>query len=172
MNLYESIKKNLKEAEDNLKVIKEPGVGAIVEDSNGKRYYQAGSTVQGYCFQDYDAFKNDRDAVCYICEFAFDDLENENQVIPVEDLTGDKLAKAIKYGGVSTHNSIIDELRHYWDYIEHPIKEEFLEQAAEFIFDTVDWQSTGALIDEVDWDGYVEDTKGEDFEQQIEKGDK
>lgn len=171
MNLYESLKKNLKEDEE-LTIVKEPGDGAIVKDASGKEYYQAGSTSQGYCFKDLDAYENDRDAVCYICEFAFNDLENENQVIPVEDLTGDKLAKAIKDGGVSTHNSIIEELKHYWNYIEVPIKEEFLEQAAEFIFETVDWQSTGALIDEVNWDGYTEDTKGEDFEQQIEKGDK
>lgn len=168
MNLYESLKKNLKEEEE-LTIVKEPGVGAIVKDASGKEYYQAGPTDQGYVFKDMDAYKNNRDAVCYICEGGFDDYPDG--LIPVEDLTGEGLAKAIRYGSVDTHNSIIEDLKRYWDYVEAPIKEEFLESAAYLVFDMVDWQSTNALINEIDWDDYA-DSKGTTFEQQIEKGDK
>ena len=128
---------------------------------NTKLMYVAGGTFNGYCYKDYNTFKNNPDEVCYIAECCFDkdtlfvDYVNENK---------DKL---INEGGLATANSIKEEIKnqlkheeYYYEYekdgIVHTIEskdfdDELLNQMAQYVFDVVDWQTTQAFIYETDW---------------------
>ena len=128
---------------------------------NTKLMYVAGSTFNGYCYKDYNTFKNNPDEICYIAECGFDgdtlfvDYVNENK------------EKLIKEGGLATANSIKEEIRnalkfeeYYYEYekdgIVHTIEskdfdDKLINQLAEYVFNVVDWQTTQALIYETDW---------------------
>lgn len=144
----------------------EADVGNIVKivDSkskfNNELMYMSGGTFNGYCYKDYNNFKNNPDKVCYIAECDFDkdlfvDFVNENK------------ERLIEEGGVSTANSIKEEIRnelkyseYYYEYQEngvvHTIEakdfdEEMIDKFAEIVFDIVDWQCTSSYIAETNW---------------------
>lgn len=126
-----------------------------------KLMYVAGGTLNGYCYKDYNNFKNKPDEVCYIAECCFDqdtlfvDYVNENK---------DKL---FNRGGLSTANSIKEEIRnqlkneeYYYEYekdgIVHTIEsknfdDKLINQMVQYVFEVVDWQTTQAFICETDW---------------------
>lgn len=144
----------------------EADVGSIVKvkddksDFNNKLMYESGGTFNGYCYKDYNTFKNDPDAVCYIAECNF------NKDLFVDYVNGNK-EKLIEEGGISTANSIKDEIKnyliqdeYYYEYQEngvvHTIEakhfdEEMINQFADLVFDIVDWQCTSSFIYETDW---------------------
>ena len=133
---------------------------------NNKLMYVAGGTLNGYCYKDYNKFKNNPDDVCYIAECCFD----------VDTLFVDYIEenknKLIKDGGLSTANSIKEEIRNQFEYEEyyyeyekdgvvHTIEaknfdDELINKIAEVVFDNVDWQTTQAYICEIDW---IEDVR-------------
>ncbi len=128
---------------------------------NNKLMYLASGTLNGYCYKDYNTFENNPDEVCYIAECCFDkdtlfvDYVNENK---------DSLVKA---GGISTANSIKEEIRdqlkydeYYYEYekngIVHTIEakdfdDDLINGFADLVFEVVDWQCTSSLIGEIDW---------------------
>lgn len=66
--------------------------------------YVAGNTINGYCYKDYDAFYNKPNEVCYIAECVFDETL-------YKDYVNDNKERLIAEGGVSTYNSIKQELK-------------------------------------------------------------
>lgn len=165
-------------------VNKEADYGSIA-DIDGIQCYIAGSTQQGYCFKDMSVYENDPNGVCYICEGAFDDYCAEydpdrklrDAAIPVEYIEKNK-AKLIKWGSISTRNSIMDEVRamlgYSWYYDTADGKhidgkdfdDEFVARIADDVIDIVDWQSTSAYIN-ADLDN--EDVIGESIEEYYDK---
>lgn len=146
--------------------IYEADIGEIAKviDPNSKfdtkLMYVAGGTFNGYCYKDYNNFKNNPDEVCYIAECDFDDTL-------FVDFVNENKEKLIQEGGLSTANSIKDEIRQELEYMEyfyeyqkndvvHTIEaknfdEELIDQIAEIVFDIVDWQTAQAYICETDW---------------------
>lgn len=141
-------------------------VGTIVkiDDSkskfNNKLMYIPEKTVNGYCYKDYNNFKNNPDEVCYIAECNFD-----NDLFL--DYVNEKKDKFISKGGLSTTNSIKEEIinqleyeEYYYEYEKDGIvniieakyfDEELINQIAEEVFENVDWQTTQSYIYEIDW---------------------
>lgn len=158
-------------------------VGSIVKindsDSiyNNKLMYMPGSAFNGYCYKDYNNFKNNPDEVCYIAECSFDDTLFVDYVKENKD-------KLIKKGGLSTTNSIKEEIKnqleheeYYYEYekdgIVHTIEsknfdDKLITQMAEYVFDVVDWQTTQAYIYETNW---CEDIK-EYYDKKIQEESK
>lgn len=157
----------------------EADVGSIVKvkddksDFNNKLMYESGGTFNGYCYKDYNTFKNNPDEVCYIAECKFDkdlfvDYVNENK----EKLIGE--------GGISTANSIKEEIKnelkyseYYYEYQENGVvytieakdfDEEMIDRFAEIVFDVVDWQTAQAYICETDWSDEIVSYYDEKFE--------
>lgn len=141
-------------------------VGEIVKikDSkskyNNKQMYMSEGTLNGYCYKDYNNFRNNPDEVCYIAECDFDtdlfvEYVNENK------------EQLISEGGLATANSIRDEIRKELEYNEyfyeyqkdgvvHTITaknfdNEMIDRFAYLVFDMVDWQCTSSYIAETDW---------------------
>ena len=147
--------------------IYEADVGKIVKviDSesiyNNKSAYVEGGTLNGYCYKDYNNFKNNPDRVCYIAECCLDkdtlfvDYVNENK------------EKLINEGSVSTANSIKEEIRNQLEYEEYyyeyekdgvvdtieskDFDDELINQISDEVFENIDWQTSQAYICEVDW---------------------
>ena len=132
-----------------------------------KLMYVAGGTFNGYCYKDYNNFKNNPDEVCYIAECCFDtdtlfvDYVNENK------------EKLIEEGGLATANSIKEEVKnclihdeYYYEYQENDVvhtieakkfDEKLIDKIANIVFDVVDWQTTQGYIYEADWCEVIED---------------
>ena len=90
--------------------------------------YVAGNTINGYCYKDYDAFYNKPDEVCYIAECVFDETL-------YKDYVNDNKERLIAEGGVSTYNSIKQELKdsfkfeeYYYEYQKSKNVEEKIER--------------------------------------------
>lgn len=133
---------------------------------NNRLIYEHGSTFNGYCYKDYNNFKNNPDEVCYIAEGEFDDTL-------FVDFVNENKEKLIQEGGISTTNSIKDEIKQELEYMEyfyeyqkdgvvHTIEaknfdEEIIDKIAEVVIDIVDWQTTQAYICETDWTDTISD---------------
>lgn len=151
---------------NNFSYIYKADVGSIVKiiddksEFNNKLMYESGGTFNGYCYKDYNTFKNKPDEVCYIAECDFDkDL--------FVDYVNDNKEKLIEEGGISTANSIKEEIKYFLIHDEYYYKyqknnvvytikakdfdEEFINKIAEIVFDVVDWQCTSSFICETDW---------------------
>jgi glutathionylspermidine synthase len=122
--------------------------------------YVAGNTINGYCYKDYDAFYNKPDEVCYIAECVFDETL-------YKDYVNDNKERLIAEGGVSTYNSIKQELKdsfkfeeYYYEYqkdgkiytiLSNKFDEEMIDIFINDIFDNIDWQTSQSYISETDW---------------------
>ena len=164
----ESLYTSLKESDNNWKVVKECTDGEIVE-KDGKQYYNSGQTFNGHCFKDAEAYEKDRNAVCYITEDTMDELADDDDLVSVEEVNKN-LSKYTEEGGISTHQSICDEVRamleqeeYFYEYDDgrrieaKDIDDEFVEQVALDVFETVDWQTTDGYLMERDWLDALED---------------
>jgi hypothetical protein len=175
MNLYESFRKNLKESEEASNYY----VHGAIQEINGVNCYLAEQGGQGYYFKSEKAYMTEPDAICYISEYSFSDYEEEfgeienipdgyASAIPVDYVEKNK-ARLLQEGGFSTHNSILDEMRTTLEYEEYDYEkpdgtvieakdfdDELIEQMAYDVFDMVDWQSTGTLADEIEWDETID----------------
>lgn len=122
--------------------------------------YVAGNTINGYCYKDYAAFYNKPDEVCYIAEYVFDETL-------YKDYVNDNKERLIAEGGVSTYNSIKQELKdnfkfdeYYYEYqkdgkiytiLSNKFDEEMIDIFINDIFDNIDWQTSQSYISETDW---------------------
>lgn len=152
--------------ENKFETIHEADVGEVLKildpksEFNNKLIYESGGTMNGYCYKDYNSFFHNPDAVCYIAESSFDE--------PLfVDYVNDNKERLIQLGGVSTRNSIKDEIKnelvhneYYYEYQESGVvytieaknfDDELINQLSEIVFDDVDWQSTSSYIAEKDW---------------------
>lgn len=127
---------------------------------NTKQMYVAGTTFNGYCYKDYNNFKNNPDEICYIAECGFDDT------LFVDYVTENKNT-LINQGGISTYNSIRDEVINNLEYEEYYYEyekdgavytieaknfdKELINQITEEVFNVIDWQTSQAYIYETDW---------------------
>lgn len=122
--------------------------------------YIAGNTINGYCYKDYDAFYNKPDEVCYIAECVFDEAL-------YKDYVNDNKEKLIMKCGISTYNSIKQELKYifelekyYYKYQKKGIAytipytefdDEMIDSFVKDVFDNIDWQTSQSYISEIDW---------------------
>lgn len=152
---------------NNFEEIYQAYVGRIVKikDSkskfNNKLMYESGGTHNGYCYKDWNSFKNNPDKVCYITERAFDE---DPLLVDYVDKNKEKL---INDGSISTANSIKDEIKeeldqeeYFYEYEKNGVvrtieakdfDDELINAMVECVFDMVDWQCTQSLINEIDW---------------------
>lgn len=146
-------------------------IGSIVKIDD-KEYFKVEYSEQGLCYKDYDAFENRPDDVCYICESAIDDYQDN--LIPK---TKEIINKEIEAGGIITKNSLLQDIKKYLSddyYKKITITDDLIETLASNIFDTVDWQSASSFIDEElenwdleDMDNYKNDNKKEIDEEEM-----
>lgn len=99
------------------------------EYPNGDIYYYGGETEQGVVYKDMDAWKSG-EGVCYIGENEF-----ENGWC------------CVNYEG-NTRDEIIADMAEY--LLSCDVK--FIEQCAEYVLQTCDWQCLTTLMEETDWD--------------------
>ena len=147
-------------------------VGSIVKinDSksnfNNKLMYQEGATFDGYCYKDYKTFENSPDDICYIAECEFD---NDLFV----DYVKDNKAQLIQDGGISTSNSIKEEVKtclqieeYSYEYEQdgtiHIIEaknfdKKLIDEIAEDVFDNVSWEATSTYISQNNWEETIKD---------------
>lgn len=146
--------------------IYEADIGSIVKivDSkskfNNRLMYMDGATDIGCCYKDYNNFKNNPDEVCYIAEYCFQDTL-------FVDYVNENKENLIQEGGISTANSIKEEIRNHLEYNEyyyeyekagviHTIEakdfdEELITKFAKLVFDEVAWETTQTYISETNW---------------------
>lgn len=116
---------------------KETTSGAILYEDGHRIGYELGSTFNGECFKDMDAFNNDGDACCYISEFEFDEL--------LEDI--DSLTEDFHDGKITTEEFIKDkeELVKHAGWTRNQLVElvggKGFEKVAEYVLEIIDWQS-------------------------------
>lgn len=166
--------------ENKFDTIYQADIGSIIKimDSkskfNNKLMYESGGTLSGYCYKDYNNFKNNPDEICYIAECDFDtdlfvDYVNENK------------EQLISEGGIATANSIKDEIKkelkyndYFYEYqkdgIVHTIvaknfDNEMIDRFAYLVFDMVDWQCTSSYIAETDWSDEIDMYYKEKFKE-------
>lgn len=132
---------------------------------NNKQMYMSEGTLNGYCYKDYNNFRNNPDEVCYIAECDFD---NDLFV----DYVKENKEQLINEGGIATANSIKEEIKkeleyndYFYEYqkddIVHTITaknfdNEMIDRFASLVFDIVDWQCTSSYIAETDWAEEIE----------------
>ena len=154
-------------------------VHGAIQEINGVNCYLAEQGGQGYYFKSEKAYMTEPDSICYISEYSFSDYEEEfgeienipdgyASAIPVDYVEKNKV-RLLQEGGFSTHNSILDGMRTTLEYEEYDYEkpdgtvieakdfdDKLIEQMAYDVFDMVDWQSTGTLADEIEWDETIE----------------
>lgn len=128
---------------------------------NGKKLiYVAEQTPNGYCYKSYEKFYSNPDAVCYIAECAFDEMLYEAYV-------NDNKERLIKEGGISTYNSIKQELKDFFEFEEYyyeyqkdgvvytipynDFDDEMIDSFVKEVFHNIDWQTSQSYISEIDW---------------------
>lgn len=120
------------------------------EYPNGDIYYYGGETAQGVVYKDMDAWASG-EGVCYINELAFDEDINE--------LSSDENWCYKNYQG-NTRDEIIADMAEYLPSCD--VK--FIEQCAEYVLQTCDWECLTTMMIDVDWDEDIKDllTEGTD----------
>ena len=126
----------------------EATIGYREEYDNGEIRYYYGSSDNGFCYKDDEAFQSG-EGVCYIREAMFDNISEDfnRDYVTLEDLE--------REGECYTRKLIIAEARSYWrDEIpkDYPYTEKFLVWVANICYDIVDWQGIDIILDELDWD--------------------
>lgn len=104
----------------------------ILDDENRIFNYEGGSTFNGTCYKDIEAFKTGK-GICYISEYGLMDLHEE-----LNGLEGEDRASILGCHGY-TRQDILNLL---------PDGEAF-DKVAEYIFYTCDWQYPETLLDEM-----------------------
>lgn len=99
------------------------------EYPNGDIYYYGGKTEQGVVYKDMEAWQTG-EGVCYIGEHEFE-----------------KGWCSVNYEG-NTRDEIIADMAEYLPGCD--VK--FIEQYAEYVLQTCDWQCLTTLMEETDWD--------------------
>jgi len=106
----------------------EATVGQKIYENTNLIGFQASASDEGFIFKDKKAFNDDPDAICYIPECAWDEVEDEHGIMPVE------LAK--KHG--ETRNTIRQQVKDAWgeDYM---LTDEQIDYLTEDVFYLADW---------------------------------
>ena len=106
----------------------------ILDDENRIFNYEGGSTCNGTCYKDIEAFKTGK-GICYISEYGLKDLHED---LDFKGLEGEDRAFILGCHGYSRQD-ILDLL---------PDGEVFI-KVAEYIFYTCDWQYPETLLDDM-----------------------
>lgn len=142
--------------------------GSKIVDDYGKVSYRTGSTFNGWCFKDREAFEKG-EGVCYISEYAFQDMQDELASLDIEydqtDMTENEYNEQRNdiircYGW--TRDDILALAG--WDERENERHNEIATGVAEIIFDIIDWQSPDTYYNEMELEDFAEDLKLTDEE--------
>lgn len=111
------------------------------EYPNGDIYYYGGETAQGVVYKDMDAWASG-EGVCYIGEHEFEEGWC-----------------SVNYEG-NTRDEIIADMAEYMPGCDVKL----IEQCAEYVLQTCDWESLTTMMIDVDWDEDIKDllTEGTD----------
>lgn len=106
----------------------ETTVGQKIYENTNLIGFQAVASDEGFIFKDEKAFNDNPDEICYIPECAWDDVEDEHGIMPVE------LAKTLG----ETRNTIRQQIKDAWgeDYM---LTDEQIDYLAEDVFHLADW---------------------------------
>lgn len=115
----------------------ETTVGQKIYENTDLIGFQAGASNEGFIFKDEKAFNDDPDAICYIPEHAWDDVEDEHGIMSVE------LAKTLG----ETRNTIRQQIKDDWgeDYM---LTDEQIDYLAEDVFHLADWACIATYLAE------------------------
>lgn len=115
----------------------ETTVGQKIYENTNLIGFQASASDEGFIFKDKKAFNDDPDEICYIPEHAWDDVEDEHGIMPVE------LAKTLG----ETRNTIRQQVKDAWgeDYM---LTDEQIDYLAEDVFYLADWACIATYLAE------------------------
>jgi len=115
----------------------ETTVGQKIYENTNLIGFQASASDEGFIFKDKKAFNDDPDAICYIPEHAWDDVEDEHGIMPVE------LAKTLG----ETRNTIRQQVKDAWgeDYM---LTDEQIDYLTEDVFYLADWACIATYLAE------------------------
>lgn len=113
-------------------------VGFKIVEKGKPTWYFADQTPEGMCYKDLDAYKNNDD-ICYIPECEFD---GEGWSVEYREGLG--------YAREDIINCVSDELR--WNYEDIPRCDDFATNIADYIIESVNWESIGVAVERVDFD--------------------
>lgn len=108
---------------------------------NGINYYAYDFNGEGFIFKDEDAFENDKDAVCYIPEHAFDDVEYVK--IDGEDYYREDNLECYTRADLE---AMVDEFNN-----DHEFEDDEEPLCVEYFFESLEWCSPETRLLELDY---------------------
>ena len=112
--------------------------GYYLLDNDGKKWYHAGATFNGYCFKDRNAFESG-EGIAYLPECYWEDLKEESAGEAYEEPTTYTCQDFINI--VTEHFDEIGADKKYYDA-------DFVLWNARILFENVDWQHPETAIQE------------------------
>ena len=134
----------------------EPIIGHKEEITGGIAYYGEQTDNEGFIFKDMNAIRN-REGVCYIATCAFEQDGDKNGCIV---LTPNNIFDYIENGSVETYSSarksVNDLLQTYYPEFANisnwQLWHKFVDWLTDKIFNEVDWQCFGTMLNDMDLD--------------------
>lgn len=124
----------------------EKAIGAIIyNDDNTINTYKGGSTDNGWCFKDTDAWKSGK-GICYISEYGLNDIEEELAELSIVYNNTDMSDEEYN----DRKNTIFSDNGYTREQIVEMCGGKGFEKLAESIFYEVDWCCPETLFYEMD----------------------
>ena len=124
----------------------EKAIGAIIyNDDNTINTYEGGSTDNGWCFKDTDAWKSGK-GICYIGEYGLADIDEQVEELDAELANGRISEEEFK----EKKNALFADNGYTREQIVEMCGGKGFEKLAESIFYEVDWCSPETLFSEMD----------------------
>lgn len=117
-------------------------------------YLDEESTGEGHIFKDDKSYNEDMDAICYISQYSYEDYEQEIKSYIQDYLDGDITIEDLCDGISESAKDYGDTHR---DFLRASNQQEDI---ASLVFETVDWQSIGTLIDDLFQSNELEEYEG------------
>jgi hypothetical protein len=128
----------------------ETTVGQKIYENTNLIGFQASASDEGFIFKDKKAFNDDPDAICYIPEHAWDDVEDERGIMSVE------LAKTLG----ETRNTIRQQVKDAWEE-DYMLTDEQIDYLTEDVFYLADWACIATyLAENFEIEGIIEFNSG------------
>lgn len=115
-----------------------------------KKTFEFEHTNNGIVYKNEIAFLNAHNEVCYIAECGFEDFHKEDIDCFTLTLNDNEIERGIESGSISTHNSIIEDIKNLCEYYKIPKVRNFMEYMAHTAIEMCDWQCISTWLNELD----------------------